>query len=87
MKVIIKTRQVYHKIVEHELDIPNMKKEEVDLYLLDNEHLYVDEIDKKLSNTKHDFGLGMHNSDWTDLNSESEWCYEIKDKKYGGHLH
>ena len=86
MKVKISTRQVYHKIIEHELDIPNIKEEEVDLYLLDNEHLYIDEIDKKLSNTKHDFGLGMDNSDWTDLNSESEWRYDIKDKNYGGHL-
>ena len=86
MKVKISTRQVYHKIIEHELDIPNMKEEEVDSYLLDNEHLYIDEIDKKLSNAKHDFGLGMNYGSWTDEYSESEWRYDISNKNYGGHL-
>ncbi len=88
MKVRKSTRQVYHKIAEVEIEIPNMKEEEVSDYLIENENLYTDEIDKKVSEAEYEFGSGYDCCDggWTDETSDSEWRYDIKGINYGGHL-
>jgi len=88
MKVRISTRAVYHKVVEVEIEIPDMKADEVDEYLNDNENIYTDVIDDKLSKAEYEFGSGYDccDGDWTDETSDSEWRYDIKGMNYGGHL-
>ena len=54
MKVKVKIRKVYHKIAEVEIDVPNMKEEEVADYLIENENRYSDEIYKKVSEAEYD---------------------------------
>tara|TARA_Y100000004_G_scaffold144632_1_gene164791 strand:+ start:189 stop:449 length:261 start_codon:yes stop_codon:yes gene_type:complete len=86
MKVKIQQRSVYHKFAEVEIEIPNnIKTEDVDTYLWDNEHLYVDKIQTQLDNAELEFGFGLRDG-MEDRSEESEWRYEIVDKNYGGHL-
>jgi len=85
MKVRISTRAVYHKVAEVEIEIPNMKEEEVADYLIENENLYTDEIDKKVSEAEYEFGFGT-DANFNETDKESEWRYDIKGINYGGHL-
>ena len=85
MKVKVTIRKVYHKIAEVEIDVPNMKYEEVADYLIENENLYTDEIDKKVYEAEYDYGFGLeYGFDWGDV--VEEWRYDIVDKNFGGHL-
>lgn len=88
MKVKVKQRAVYHKIAEVEIDIPdNIDLDDVSEYLLENEHLFVERLDNKMSVSDYEYGFGMGiDADWTDENFPSETRYEIEDKKFGGHL-
>ena len=83
MKVKIIQRSVYHKIAEVEIEVPEIH--DLQEYLIDNEHLYVDKIDEKISKAKYEFGFVLGNG-MEDINEESEWRYEIKGTNYGGHL-
>jgi hypothetical protein len=85
MKVRISTRAVYHKIAEVEIEIPNMNPNEVDEYLNDNENIYIDAIDDKLSEAEYEFGFGT-DANFNEADQESEWRYDIKGMNYGGHL-
>jgi len=87
MKVKIIQRSVYHKIAEIEIEIPNLidEESEVHQYLIENEDLYIDEIDKAMGETSLQFGFGGGDG-MEDLDQESEWRYEIVGKQYGGHL-
>ena len=100
MKVKIMQRSVYHKYAEVEIEIPNdwndkdgvenYYDEHINDYLHDNEHLYVDKIDKAMSEASFEYGNGVN--DYTGMNeplSESEWRFEYGDDHivfYGGHL-
>jgi len=93
MKVKIMQRSVYHKYAEVEVEVPNeiegyiMKEEDIRDYLIDNEDLYFDEIDEKISKTEYEFGFGLDNDKGLDeKDNESEWRFEIVGKQYGGHL-
>lgn len=93
MKVKIMQRSVYHKIAEIEVEVPNeiegyiMQEEDIGGYLIENEDLYTDEIDEKISNARYEFGFGLDNDKGLDeKDNESEWRYEIVGKQYGGHL-
>jgi len=93
MKVKIMQRSVYHKYAEIEIEVPFEKIHTIDGQnfihdlLIDNEDLYVDKIDEKISKAKYNFGLGMETSDgWTDKDEESEWRFEVVGQNYGGHL-
>jgi len=100
MKVKIMQRSVYHKIAEVEIELPEEITDikinkcyntygEFDLqaYLHDNEDLYVDKIDEKISKAKYEFGLGLDNDKGLDeKDNESEWRYEVSNLKLGGHL-
>jgi len=88
MKVKILQRSVYYKTAELEIDVPNDIDEfDVQDYINDNEHLWVDKIDKQMSEAEYEYGFGMDSDDgWTDQDQPCEWRYECKDFKFGGHL-
>ena len=89
MKVKIQQRSVYHKFAEVEIEIDKKDyKEYHDLhdYLLENEQLYNDKIDKAISEADYEFGSGANDCDGMDDNSDSEWRYDCEDLKTGGHL-
>jgi hypothetical protein len=85
MKVKLTTRQVYNKIAEVEIDIPDMKEEEVADYLIENENLYTDKIDKKVSEAEYNYGFGLGNG-MDERDVVEEWRFNVDEKKYGGHL-
>jgi hypothetical protein len=88
MKVKIMQRSVYHKYAEVEVEVPDtIKEEDVLEYLNDNEDLYTDEIDEKISKAEYEFGFGLDNDAGLDeKDNESEWRFDIVGKQYGGHL-
>lgn len=87
MKVKILQRSVYYKTAEVEIDVPNdIDEYGLQEYINDNEELWVDEIDKNIADSELLFGNGMDSGDWIDKDQNSEWRYECKDIKFGGHL-
>ena len=101
MKVRIQNRSVYHKFAEVEIEIDNDDFEHWKLdngkyasiqdFLIENEDLYIDKIDDKISKSEYEFGFGTgsdanshYNSCMNEPESESEWRYETE--KEGGHL-
>jgi hypothetical protein len=93
MKVKIMQRSVYHKYAEVEIEIPDLidSESEVQNYLHNNEHLYVDKIDKAISESNLQFGSGIAEvqrgeyKGMCEIEADSEWRYELEDG-YGGHL-
>jgi hypothetical protein len=78
MKVKVIYRQVYHKIAEVEIEIPNDVDEfDVQDYINDHEELWVKDIDE------YGFGLG---DGMDEKKQDEEWRYHIVDKNFGGHL-
>tara|TARA_R110001606_G_scaffold26947_1_gene86854 strand:+ start:290 stop:601 length:312 start_codon:yes stop_codon:yes gene_type:complete len=103
MKVKIQQRSVYHKYAEVEIEIDedeyehwkldNGKYASIQDFLIENEDLYTDKIDDKMSKAPYEFGFGTdsdanlhNNSSMNESDSDSEWRYEVVGKKYGGHL-
>ena len=95
MKVKIMQRSVYHKYAEVEIEIPNdwndkdgvenYYDEHINDYLHDNEPLYVDKIDKAISESGFEFGSGVEEyRGMCELEADSEWRYELED---GGRGH
>lgn len=88
MKVKIMQRSVYHKYAEIEVEVPNdIKDDDMQEYLIENEDLYTDQIDEKIDEVGYEFGNGV--DDYSGMNepeSESEWRFDIVGKTYGGHL-
>jgi hypothetical protein len=88
MKVKIQQRQVYHKFAEIEIEIPNNVDEfDIQEYVNDNEHLWIDDIENKLNESEFVYGNGL--DDYKGMNepeSETEWRYECEELKTGGHL-
>ena len=88
MKVKIQQRQVYHKFAEIEIEIPNDVDEfDIQDYVNDNEHLWIDDIENKLNESEFVYGNGL--DDYKGMNepeSETEWRYECDELKIGGHL-
>lgn len=79
-------RSVYHKYAEVEIDIPDMECNDIHEYILENENLYIDKIDKAISEANFEYGSGVN--DYTGMDeplAESEWRFEYGNK-YGGHL-
>ena len=86
MKVKIQQRSVYHKFADIEIDVPkDIREEDMHEYLLDNEHLYVDKIDKAMSEAEYEYGFGLGDG-MEDEREESEWRYECEKLELGGHL-
>lgn len=94
MKVIIQQRSVYHKFAEVEIEIPdNITAESLGDYLIDNDLGYDEKMDKAISKADYEFGFGTssdsnshNNSYFTEDELESEWRYDCKELKTGGHL-
>ena len=87
MKVRIMQRSVYHKFVEIEVEVPNnIKDDDMQSWLVENEDLYNDEIDYKMSKAEYEFGFGCEYTGMNEQDSESEWRFEIVGENYGGHL-
>ena len=88
MKIKIQQRQVYHKFAEIEIEIPNDVDEfDIQDYVNDNEHLWIDDIENKLNESEFVYGNGL--DDYKGMNeseSETEWRYECDELKTGGHL-
>lgn len=88
-KVIVTTRAVYHKVASVEVIVPSdVADENVQGWLWDNEHFFIDELDDKLSDAKFDYGRGL-NDMFDDDSSDSETRYDVYntdgDITYGGH--
>jgi hypothetical protein len=87
MKVIVSQRSVYYKYAEVEIEIPDgIECNDVHEHLIENEHLYQDEIDKAIYKSKYEFGFGLEHSGMNEQASESEWRFDIVGEQYGGHL-
>tara|TARA_R110002051_G_scaffold235795_1_gene297194 strand:- start:188 stop:454 length:267 start_codon:yes stop_codon:yes gene_type:complete len=88
MKVKIMQRSVYHKYAEIEVEVPkDIKDDDVQEYLIDNEEKWVDVIDTKINISEFVYGNGV--DEYTGMNepeSDSEWRFDIVGKQYGGHL-
>lgn len=95
MKVKIQQRSVYHKFASVEIDVPdNLNSKQLKDYLFDNEDLYVDKIDKAISEASYEYGFGTdhdandHNkSSMNEPDSESEWRFDCDKLEIGGHLY
>ncbi len=97
IKIKIQQRSVYHKITEVEIEVDadvyehyrldNGKYTSMDDYLIDNEHLWSDKIDEKISEAEYVFGNGIGwKYDFTDSESDSETRWVWEEEKTGGHL-
>ena len=88
MKVKIMQRSVYHKYAEVEIEVPEIYDyKNMQDYLINNEDLYIDKVDKELDEVEYDFGSGVGVYEGLDeAVSDSEWRFEIVGKQYGGHL-
>ena len=95
MKVKIMQRSVYHKYAEVEIEIDQKDYQKytdadgnlIDLqdYLHEREDLFIDKIDKAMSEANFEYGTGVDDyTGMTDTNAESEWRYEANGE--GGHL-
>ena len=101
MKVKIQQRSVYHKFAEVEIEIDKKDYQEyikfntakgnqwhdIQDYLIEHEDLYVDKIDKAMSEAEYEYGSGV--DDYRGMNepeSSSEWRYECEELELGGHL-
>ena len=86
-KVKVMQRSVYHKYAEVEVEVPNdIKDDDMQSWLVENDHLYNDEMDDKLSKAKYEFGFGCEYTGMNEENNASEWRFEIVGENYGGHL-
>jgi len=91
-KVRISTRQVYHKYVEVEIEIPEeIALENIEDYLVCNEEMYTEDINKELELAEIKSGSGVSEYYGMDEgDTEHEWRYDVLEAKktqiYGGHL-
>ena len=87
MTVKITERRLYNKIVEVEVEIPdNISIEEVDCYLYENDHLYVDKIEEEMQKAKPIQGWGEELMVSDNKDEIIETRYDVLTFKYGGHL-
>jgi hypothetical protein len=97
MKVKIQQRSVYHKYAEVEIDIDendydhwkldNGKYASIQDFLIENDDLYIDKIDDKMSKASYEYGMGVNDYEgMEEFDVSCERRYEIVGKKYGGHL-
>ena len=86
MRVKIKVRQIYHKLVEVEVEVPIEEIEDVFCYLEENGESYSGKINKALDEAEYEQGFGLGEG-MEEKESEEEWRYELPDHgNYGGHL-
>lgn len=103
MKIRIEQRSVYHKIAVVEIEVDETEYEHyrldndndasMDDYLIDNEHLWCNKVDEKISKAEYNFGFGCdndaskyHGTNFNEQDSESETRWVWEEEKIGGHL-
>ena len=85
--VRITERRLYSKIVEVEVDIPdNISIDEVDYYLYENEHLYVDKIEEEMQKAKPIHGWAEKFKCSDNKEEITETRYDVPTFNYAGHL-
>jgi hypothetical protein len=86
--VTIKTRAVYHKVAEVTIEVPDhIQDEDVRDWIWDNENMFVDELDDKLSEAVLDYGFGL-SDEFEERDCESETRYDVFENgqiTFGGH--
>ena len=90
MKVKIQARRVYHKFAELEIEIDHWKLDNekyatIQDFLIDNDELYKEKIEDKISEIDYEYGFG-EGEGMEDWDSEEEWRYDCDELKSGGHL-
>lgn len=86
--VVVTTRLVYHKIAEVSVQVPDeIKNEDVASWLIDNEHLWEDEMQENIDFADAEFGFGFIDG-LNDEMASSETRYDIytDDGIIGGHI-
>lgn len=86
--VIISTRAVYHKIAEVTVDVPdNIEENEIQDWIWNNEHLFVEELDTKLHAAPLEYGLGVGDVfDEIESDYETRFDFVVNDEIiFGGH--
>ena len=85
MKVKIKTRQVYHKMLEVTVDVPStLKPYEIRDYLIGKEEDWIDNIDELIYESDFIPGLGL-DEEFVLRDQATEWIYEVN-QTHKGHL-
>jgi len=89
LKVRISKRQIYYNFAVAEIYVPNTVKN-IDQYLWENEHLYIDKIEDELSQGHYEQGFGLDQHGMCEEKEEEEWRYDVlnenNEPSYGGHL-
>jgi hypothetical protein len=91
-QVIITTRAVYHKIASVTVYVPpQITEDKLQDWLWENEDLlFVDTLDKELSEAKYEFGFGLEEDNGMEwLEEPSETRYDLIENNkitFGGHL-
>ena len=86
MKIKISSRTIYHKFSEIEIEIPkDLSEDRVADWLIKNEHLWIDNLDKANGEAPLNFGFGLGDG-MNDKEEEHEIRYDIIKEMFGGHL-
>ena len=87
----ISTRAVYHKVAYVDIQVPSdLSNDKVLEWIYDNEDLFVEELDEKLSKAEYNYGRGL-NGDYgfDDDSADSETQYNVYSNEgkiiYGRH--
>lgn len=86
MKIKVLQRNVFHKVAEIEIEIPDSVNEDmIDEYVNEHEELWVEQLEEQMRSTDYGYGFGMDTDHgWTDKDHPCEYRYESKN--IGGHL-
>jgi trans-aconitate methyltransferase len=96
-KVLVSSRVVYHKTAQIEVEVPSgIITSEIDNWLNENEHLWMDKMSEKRDWTVIVEGLGLDGK-MNEAEATHEWRYDVLEgdlndidveftQVYGGHL-
>ena len=89
MKVKLLQRQIFYKVGMVEIDVPDFVDplSETQIWLHNNEDLWVDKLAENMDEgpLNHGFGLCDLTNRWSDTTDETEYLYELPNGN-GGHI-
>ena len=87
MKVKVQQRNVYHKFVELEVEVPDwVEFNNIQAWLTNNEELWSEQLELSMHEAPYRFGNGLKiYKGMNEVETHSEWRYETPDGT-GGHL-